>query len=139
MTPQLAAHTTGVVAALEAAGLVVGDGYRPTVDHGWRKPGVFISYCIVYPLANNFDGTLDDTYDDLDAGFQVTCVGGTRAGVQAVEDTVNDALLDGTVTVTGRTVMQVRPDGGGLLRRDETVTPYVYLSTPRYRLISTPS
>jgi hypothetical protein len=137
-------HADGVIAALTADGVVVGDGDKPSVPYGARpeaggSPAHFIAYCIVYPMPGTYDGTLAEQNDDADLVYQVTCVGATRDACQLVEDRVNTALLAGAITVTGRSITQVRLDIGGGVRRDDTVQPPVFISTPRYRVSSTPA
>jgi hypothetical protein len=137
--PSLADHQAAIVAALQGAGLVTGDGGPPTVPHGWQQNRTFIDYAIVYPLPGQFDGTLEATNSDADLAFQITCVARTLADVLAVEDTANGALLDTALTVAGRSVLQVRLDGTGNARRDTSVNPPLNISTPRYRYSTTPA
>lgn len=133
-------HGDAVVAKLTAAGLVVGDGTAPTEAYGLRPDKSFIPWVVVYPVPGTFDGTLEDPWDDADLVYQVTCVGDTRASAVGVEDKVNAALLPpGALTVTGRVVQQVRLDIGGGVRRDDTAKPPVFISTPRFRVVSTPA
>lgn len=136
-------HGDAVLAKLTAEGVVVGDGEPPTEPYGWRhvasSDDYFIPYAIVYPMPGTFDGNLAEANDDADLVYQVTCVGESRMACQLVEDKVNAALLPGALTVTGRSVTQVRVEIGGGIRRDDTVRPAVFISTPRFRLSTTPA
>lgn len=135
-------HGDAIIAKLTAAGVVVGDAEPPTVPYGWRDDATqpyFIPYAIVYPMPGTFDGTLAEPNDDADLVYQVTCVGESRASCSLIEDKVNTALLPGALTITGRSVVQVRVELGGGIRRDDTVQPPVFISTPRFRLSTTPA
>lgn len=133
-------HGDAVVARLTAVGLVVGDGTAPTTAYGLRSDDTFIPWVVVYPVPGTFDGTLEASWDDADLVYQATCVGDTRAACMGVEDMVNAALLPaGSLTVSGRAIQQVRLDLGGGVRRDDTAKPPVFISTPRYRISSTPA
>jgi hypothetical protein len=138
--PSLATHASAIVSKLEAAGLVVGDAGPPTVEHGYRQHRGWTAYAIVYPLTGGqFDGSLEAVNEDADLLYQVTCVAGSRATVQALEDAVNAALLPGVFTIDGRSVMACRHESTGNPRRDASVNPPAFLSTPRYRLSTTPA
>lgn len=133
-------HGDAVVAKLASAGLVVGDGTAPSAAYGLRDDDSFIPWVVVYPVPGVFDGTLEASWDDADLVYQVTCVGDTRASCVGVEDLVNAALLPaGSLTVSARVIQQVRLDLGGGVRRDDTAKPPVFISTPRFRISSTPA
>ena len=128
-------HTDAVVAALVAAGLVVGDGGSPPDPFGWAgTPGQsqFHAYAIVYPLGQVFDGTLGCPDVDSDLRWQVTCVGASREQAEWVQHQTQTALIGAVLTVAGRSVPRVRPDGGAGVRRDDTTQPPLFLSTPRF-------
>lgn len=133
-------HTTAVVAALTAADIPTGDGTAPTVNYGWQgSPGrsTFIGYAVVHDLDQTFDGGLGCSDSDSDFRWQVTCVGSTRAECATVRHAVDTALIGQSLTVTGRSVLRVRGDGGAGTRRDESITPALFISTPRYAAWST--
>ena len=129
-------HTTAIVTALQAAGLVVGDAAPPTVSYGAQTPQTFTGYVVVYPLTETFDGSLGGPFDDADFTWQVTCVADTRAACDALVHAVNAALIGQTLTVAGRTVPQIRPvEGAPLTRREDDPPPaqtYRYVATPQY-------
>lgn len=132
-------HHDAIIAAIDAAGVVVGDGTYPTDDYGWQGgPGVsaFIGYAIVYPLSQEFDGSLGCPDTDADIAWQVTCVGATRRQADAVAHAVNTALVGNTLTVAGRSVPRMIRDGGSGARRDDSVQPAQFIATPRYSLMS---
>lgn len=121
-------HTDGVIAALEAANLTVGDGEAPS-----GSP----PYAVVYPIpGGRAFGSLSEPHEDAELVYQVTCVGLTREQAEWVADK-SMALLDG-VTVEDRVIAFVELDSMGGARRDTTVTPAVWQATPRFRLKSTP-
>lgn len=128
-------HTDAVVSALEATGLIVGDGGNPTVPFGWSgTPGQsqFSPYVLVYPLGQSFDGALGCPDEDSDLRWQVTCVGAAREQAEWVQHEVQEALIGSVLTVAGRFVPRVRPDGGAGVRRDDSTQPPLFISTPRF-------
>lgn len=132
-------HDDAFVEALVDAGLVVGDGGNPTDPYGWQgAPGHsdFIPYAIVYPLTQDFDGSLGCPDTDSDFGWQVTCVGATRQQCDWVRNAVNEALIGQHLTVDGRVVHRVRADGGAGTRRDDTTQPPLFIATPRFAALS---
>jgi hypothetical protein len=130
-------HTDAVIAALEAVGLLVGDGEAPTEDHGHQDDGSFINYVVVYPLPGGTrSGNLDDPYGDAQLPFQVTCVGRSRRQAQWLLDEV-EVILDG-VTVAGRSIHPMPDSNPGVVRDDDLGKPLFY-ATPRYKLKTTPS
>lgn len=133
-------HHDAVVGALVAAGLTVGDAEPPTTAYGWQGvPGqsVFDPYAIVYPLSQSFDGGLGCSDADSDIGWQVTCVGSSRAQCDWVVAKVNDALIGAVLTVSGRYVPRVRCTDVTGARRDDTTQPPLFISTPRFAAVST--
>lgn len=123
-------HTDGVIAALEAAGLTVGDA-----DGEALSP----PYCVVYSIpGGSRSGNLDAPYDDADFVYQVTCVGTTREQAEWVTDKATVTLLNG-LSVTGRSIALVSPDGNPGVRPDYDISPPLFYSTPRFTLKSTPA
>ena len=121
-------HTNGIISALEAE-LVVGDAVAPDVDP---------PYAVVYPVpGGSTSGTLADPDDDAVFVYQVTCVGKSREQAEWIADKVLQ-LLQAGVTGPGRRVLRVSPDMHGGIQRDDQVTPPVFASFPRFRIISTP-
>lgn len=133
-------HTSALVALLAASGVVTGDATAPTDNYAWQgAPGrsTFIPYAVVYELDQTFDGALGCPDDDSDFSWQVTCVGSTRAEVGTVRHAVNTALVGSSLAVSGRSVARIRAEGGAAIRRDESVKPTLFISTPRYAAWST--
>lgn len=132
-------HDDALVAKVAAAGVVVGDATDPTSPHGWQgTPGqsTFIPYAVVYPLDQIYDGSLGCPDTDADLSWQVTCVGSTREQCDWVRGKVAAALIGQTLTVAGRSIPRIRPDGGASTRRDDTVQPAVFIATPRFAAVS---
>lgn len=128
--PIVRAHTDAVIAALEALGLAVGDAVAPDQDP---------PYVVVYPIpGGSTTGTLATPDDDAILVYQVTCVGKTREQAEWLADKAL-ILLEGNVAVTGRRVLRVSLDMHGGTQRDDQLTPPVFWSTPRFRIISTPA
>ena len=121
-------HTEGVIAALEAANLNVGDGEAPNGS---------LPHWVVYPIpGGRAFGSLAEPHEDAELVYQVNCVGTTREQAEWAADKAM-VLLDG-VTVDDRTIAFVDVDSLPGTRRDTSVTPAVWMSTPRFRLTSTP-
>lgn len=133
-------HDDAFVAALVAAGLVVGDGTDPTEPHGWRAaPGQseFIAYVIVYPLTAAFDGGLACSFNETTFAWQVTCVAETRERCDWLRHRVDQAVIGRELTVAGRSVPLIRPDGGtGTRPENRDGRPQLFLATPRYTATS---
>jgi hypothetical protein len=128
--PALRDHTAGVIARLQALGLTVGDGEAPA--------GVDPPYVVAYPITGGASyGVLGAPDDDAELVYQVTCVGTTRLQAQWLEDKAM-GLLAG-FTVTGRSIARVDVENYGGLFRDDSKSPPVYSSVPRFRLYTTPA
>lgn len=124
-------HTKGVVAALEEAGLEVGDGVAPD--------GELTKYAVVYHIpGGRISGTLDEPAEDAELIYQVTCVGTTTTQAEWVADQAIQALLSG-VTVPDRRIARVILQGGPGTRRDDDAKPPMFYTTPRFTLKSTPA
>lgn len=146
-------HTDAVVVALEAADLQVFDAGPPPqrapegVEKTWgwvpsQVPGQsdFRPYVILYPLPGGFfDGPLGCPDDDAEMIWQVTCVAETRRRCQYISDQATVALVGQTLAVAGRSICRLQLDMDGGVRRDDTVQPPVFISTPRFRATSTPA
>ena len=133
-------HTSALVELLQDAGVVVGDATAPLVKYGWQgTPGrsTFIGYAVVYDLDETFDGSLGCPDTDTDFRWQVTCIGSTRPECASVRHAVNEALIGASLTIVGRSVPRIRSDGGAGIFRDQSVTPALFISTPRYAAWST--
>lgn len=134
-------HTDGVKAVLEAAGLLVGRGRQPA-GSGWQgQEGAssFKAYVVLYPSPGATDGNVADPHEYLDYSFQTTCVAATQEGAEAVADMVKTALVGQIVTVAGRVCYPVYAVADPPVRRDDTVTPALHISTPVFRFRSQPA
>lgn len=135
-------HTDALVAKLDAAGFVVGDAgppahRTPPQRHGWQGTPTssrFIDYVIVHQLDHAMDGSLGTPDDSTDFRWQVTCVAATRSTCDALVAAVNDALIGQTLTVAGRTVPRIRPDGGAATHREDDAggQSYRFVAMPRF-------
>jgi hypothetical protein len=121
-------HTDAVVAALQAAGLLVGRGEDPP-GAGWQgEPGasVFKGYAVLFPTPGIPDGDLADPNEYLDYTFQATCVAATQDGAEAVADAVKTALVGRKLAVTGRYAYPVYLTLARPVSRDDKVKPVVH-------------
>lgn len=126
-------HTDGVIAALEAAELAVGDAEGELEGEDLQAP-----YCVVYSIpGGSRGGSLENPHEDAELVYQVTCVGETRRQAEWVADKAN-VLLAG-FPVTGRSIAFVEISSNPGVRRDDTVSPPLFYATPRYRIKSTPA
>lgn len=131
MLPSIEEHTNAVLAALEDAGLAVGDGIAP-------KPPPK-KYVVLYPIpGGRVLGTLAEPSADAELVYQVTCVGTSRQQVHWLVDVARDAVLGG-ITVAGRHIPYVKPEGGQPeVKRDEEQTPPIFYAPFRFRLMTLP-
>src|SRR5690606_11377785 len=71
-------HNDAFIAALQGAGLVIGDAREPSASCGWQGvPGEpdFAAFVTVDPLPQDFDGSLGCPDVDSTLEWQATCVG----------------------------------------------------------------
>jgi hypothetical protein len=133
--------TDAILANLTAANIVHGDGVKPA-GGGWSgTPGssTFVGYVVVHPLAGGItDGSLEEPDADAYPIYQMSCYGATRAQCEAVADLVRDVMLGDPLTISGRSVMQVRVDMLGGARRDDELQPPEWFGFDRYRIVTTP-
>lgn len=132
--------TDAIISALETATLTVGDGTKPA-GAGWQgTPGSanFNPYVVVYPTPGGFyDGTVGDAFADARVDYTISSFGASREQAQWGADTVFATLTDpSNVTVSGRTVQLLRPDVDGGVIRDDDVTPPIYHSPTRWRVMT---
>lgn len=143
MTTPFQTLTTGIIALLTGAGLLVGDGITPN-GAGWQgvpKQSNFVPYCVVHPLLGGIsDGSIGDPHGDSEVVYQVSCYGGDRLSCEAMANRVHSTLLGATrPTVTGQTVKHVDDDVLGGARREDDLQPPLWMAVPRYRFFVTPS
>ncbi len=134
--------TAAVVACLEDAGLLAGDGEKP-VAGGWQgTPGqsTFTPYVAVYNLVGGYtDGSIVAPDEFSYPTYQLTSVGSTAAQCEWQADACREALLTGPVLVEGRAVNLVTVEMLGGAVRDDDAQPPVWFSPDRYRLSLVPS
>jgi hypothetical protein len=141
---QASPTTDAVIAALETAGLLVGDGEKP-VGGGWEdapRESDFVPYVVVYSLlGGTTDGTIADPDDDAWPVFQLTSVGGTRGQAEWIGDVARSVMLSGSlVKVIGtRRCLRVLIDVLGGAQRDDSEQPAIFYVPERYRLSTTPA
>lgn len=123
-------HTNAVITKLESLALVVGDAKEP--DPLPNK------YCVVYPIpGGSVSGSLEDPNADGELVVQVTCVGTTREQAEWVVDKAMGLL--GGITVSGRHIARVFLDSMPGIRRDDDISPPLFVATPRFRIMTTPA
>lgn len=136
--------TDAIITALRAASLVVGDGDKSNGAEtgGWSAtPGqsAFTPYVVVFPTPGGYyDGSIAEPFADARPDYVISAFGGTREQAQWGADKVYATLLDpSNVTVTGRTVQLLSPDVDGGTIRDDDVSPPIYHSPSRWRVMTT--
>jgi hypothetical protein len=132
---QQGTHTLAIIAALQTAGLNVGDG---------SGEGVPFPKAVVYDVSDRTHGTLGDPNENTEFVYQVTCVGRVPAEARYVRDKAM-LLLNG-FTVSGRSIVRVfKEDGsGGIQREDDALVidgkkVTLFYCTPRFRVLSVPA
>lgn len=122
-------HTDALQAALTDVGVLVGRGKKPD-GGGWQgEPGKtdFKAYAVLYPGAGIPDGEMADPNEYLDYRSQVTCVGATQDGAEAIGDLVK-TIVGQRLTVAGRDTYPVYLTLDRPASRDDDVTPSVHYS-----------
>jgi hypothetical protein len=120
-------HTAGVIAALEAEGLTVGDATAEDLE---------APYVVVYRLNGTRDGEADAPDDRGEFIYQLTCVGRLASEAERLAELSESALR--AMTVAGRAV-KVWVEADGAVSRDDDVVPAVFYATPRFRIWTTPA
>jgi hypothetical protein len=125
-------HAVAVLAALQAAGLSVGDHHAPAGNP---------PYVVLYVIGGGVvDGTLGTPDSDGDLRFQVTAVGRHPGEARWIADRAAAALTDEPITVAGRVAQRVRPiEASSGVQRDDDVTPPLFYATARYGLWTFPA
>lgn len=96
-------------------------------------------YYIVYPISGGSrDGSVLDPYADIELSYQITCVDRGPEGARWLADQIETALAG--LTVLNRAVMWVTPTApSGIWPDNETAAQPLFLSTPSYRIRTTPT
>jgi hypothetical protein len=134
--------TNAIISALTTAGLVVGDGIKPTSNAGWQGAPAsanFNPYVIVYATPGGFyDGPVGDSFADARVDYTISAFGASQDQAQWGADKVFATLTNpANVTVSGRSVQLISPDVDGGCIRDDDVTPPVFHSPTRWRAMTT--
>lgn len=121
-----------------------GYGDRPN-GAGWQaeSPNVntaFTGYAVVWPGMTLLEGgTMAAPNADAVQTVQVTYVGKTAEQADALRDRGRTALLTtGAIVIPNRTVGLVELSDSMVVRRDDDVTPPLYMSVDRYDIHTTP-
>ncbi|MFB7288977.1 hypothetical protein [Actinacidiphila glaucinigra] len=131
--PDLQVHADAIIAALQGAGLVVGDGIAPD------PPPADGLYVVLYTDPGQvLSESLADQRTNLAVGFQLTCVGPVAARVRWLVHTCRTALFP-PLTIEGRAAWRAEELGGPPMQRDRDVTPAVFYQPVQYRLQTTTS
>ncbi|WP_325594286.1 hypothetical protein [Iamia sp.] len=132
MIPSARAHTAGVIAALEAAGLQVGRGVAPA--------GVDPPYVVVHAGGLSvLDGPVSGSHADASPTMHVVCVGETADQAEWGRDKAAAALL-GIVTVAGRSRLHPPElEASQPVRRDDDRSPPIFEAVDIYRIHTTPA
>lgn len=86
---------------------------------------------VVYPIdGGSWLLTLDNSWDDLEAPYQLTCVGAGREQAEWLADESRAVML-GSLPAG---VKRVRPDTTAGVMPDYDVSPHVWVATPVYYL-----
>ena len=141
------AHTDGLAAHLDAAGVLVGRGRVPA-DGGWQgEPGAsdFAGYAVLYPGAGQTQvedlGALGDPHRDLLYTCQVTCVGATQAQAELIADLVKTAVVGVAIPVAGRVTHPafLVPGFEVPAQRDDQVSPPEHYQVLQIRFRTVPA
>lgn len=129
--PDIKPHMDAVAAALQGAGLAVGQGGAPSpVPSNQRYAALY------FDPGQVLTESLVDARTGFSLGFQVTCVGPTQDQCLWVAQKCRIALHK-PLAVSGRSAWRPEELGGPPVQRDDDVTPPLYFLPIQYRLKST--
>lgn len=131
--PDIKPHVDAVIAALTAAGLIVGDGGAPPTG---AIPPTRIYAAVYFDPGQSLPESLADQRTDFALSFQVTAVGPTAEKCRWAAQRTRLAL-HAPLTVAGRTTWRPEELGGPPIQRDDDVSPPLYYLPVQYRLQST--
>lgn len=134
------AHITGVIGRLTDAGLLVGDGEVPD-GAGWQgAPGQssFVPYGKAYRISGSETGPISEPHDDLSLWVQLQWVGASASQARQVSDDGAEALLDGSLTLSGRGVLWVHRERE-TASHDDDPQPSLWYVPDRYLIATTPA
>lgn len=119
----------------------VGDAQAP-VTEGERTARDF-PYCVVYEydvFDFNMSGPfLTDSQGDKHLMYEIVSVGLNARQCREMKKAVRDVMLAMELYVPGFVIQDVQLDLMGRTLRDTDIRPPVFVSTDRYRIMSTPS
>lgn len=124
-------HALAIIARLEAATLIVGDGEAPLDEDGEKIPP---PYSVLYMLpGGEVDGSAASPDSDGDIRFQLTHVGRLPAEARWQADRAGAELVGHPLVVPGRSVRRVRPlEASNRVERDDDVTPPLFYVPARF-------
>lgn len=131
--------TAAIIAALEADGLLVGDGTKPVGGGRDSASEPFAPYSVVYATGGGtFSGSVGVPFDDAYPAYVISSFGASQAQALWGDDKVRGVMLTpGSITLSGRSVMLATPDVDGGVQRDDDVSPPVYWCPTRWRVMTT--
>jgi hypothetical protein len=137
--PTIRTHDEAVKAAVAAVGRPTGLAEAPDGGLSGVLAHTGEGYYIVYPISGgNRDGTAVDPWADITLHYQVTCVDVGPDGARWLSDQLESALA--AVAVADRSVLFVEPTSpSGVWRDDDTAAQPLFMSTPSYRIKTTPA
>lgn len=139
-------HTAAVVTALQAQGLLVGEGEVPA-GAGWQgvpEDSEFAGFVIVWPISGGTrEGGLDNPEGRARLLYEFQCIAAKQAACERLVDRVSVGMQAPNLTVAGRHIDRVWHDfGSSQVRRDDDPEPgeiALFYATPRYRVVSHPN
>lgn len=138
--------TDAILALARSTDIAVGDGVkeRGAEAAGWQGvPGQssFVGYAVLHSIEGGRTyGPIAEPNNDADQLYQVTGVGSTRQQAEQVADDLREALEGQYPQIAdAREVMLITVDFLGGARRDDTVSPAVWITTDRFRVMTTPA
>lgn len=134
--------TDAIIAALDVAGITVGDGEKPA-GGGWDDVARLSDhggYVLLYPLVGGTTaGPISDLAADATVLYQLTAVGASRQQAEWIADQARVVMLSKAFAPAGRVVTLVVIDMlGGATRDDAGKTP-LWFSPDRYSVTTVPA
>lgn len=138
-TPVVREHDEAVRDAIGTIGRSVGLAEAPDGALDALIEGTGHGYYIVYPIpGGDRDGPAADPYADIELHYQITCIDRGPGGARWLSDQIEDALA--SLSIDGRSIMWINPTSpSGVFPDDDTAVKRLFLSTPSYRIKTTPS
>lgn len=135
--PVVREHDDAVRDAVEAVGRSTGLVRAPAGALGALIAGTGSGYYIVHPLpGGDRDGPAADPWADIELVYQITCIDISPDGARWLADQLEPTIA--AVTVPDRSVMWVKPQNSGVWPDDDTAEKTLFMSTPLFRIKTTP-